>query len=69
MYSRSGKPPYVDMEIVPMYWPLAYHVWAAEEIKKVVGIPVMASGSITSPNSLKYLGERRQILSVWEGRC
>jgi len=32
-----------------MYWPLAYNVWIAEEIKKVVSIPIIASGSITSP--------------------
>lgn len=37
-----------DKEVVRMYWPLAYNVWAAEEIKKVVSIPVIASGSITS---------------------
>ncbi len=37
------------MEIVPMYVPPAPHVWAAEGIKRVVGIPVIVSGSVTSP--------------------
>ncbi len=33
----------------PMSIPLGYHVAAAEAIKKVVNIPVVASGSITNP--------------------
>ena len=32
-----------------MYFPLANNVWAAEAIKKEVSLPVIASGSITSP--------------------
>ena len=38
-----------DCETVPMYHPLAFNVWAAERIKKSLTIPVMATGSITSP--------------------
>lgn len=38
-----------DTLVVPTYWPLGYHVWAAEKVKKAVGIPVIASGSITTP--------------------
>lgn len=38
-----------DCETVPMYHPLAFNVWAAERIKKELTIPVMATGSITSP--------------------
>jgi 2,4-dienoyl-CoA reductase-like NADH-dependent reductase (Old Yellow Enzyme family)/thioredoxin reductase len=38
-----------DCETVPMYHPLAFNVWAAERIKKSLAIPVMATGSITSP--------------------
>jgi pyruvate/2-oxoglutarate dehydrogenase complex dihydrolipoamide dehydrogenase (E3) component len=34
---------------VSMYWPPAYNVWAAKEIKDVVSIPVIASGGINSP--------------------
>ncbi len=36
-------------EVSPMGMPLAYNVWAAEAVKKAVKIPVIASGSITSP--------------------
>lgn len=38
------------MEIVPMYVPTAPHLWAAEGIRKVVRIPVILSGSVTSPH-------------------
>ncbi len=38
-----------DKLVVPMYWPRGYHVWAAEEIKKRVEIPVVVSGSVTTP--------------------
>jgi 2,4-dienoyl-CoA reductase-like NADH-dependent reductase (Old Yellow Enzyme family)/thioredoxin reductase len=43
-----------DKEVVRMYWPQAYNTWAADEIKKVVSIPVIASGAINTP----YLAER-----------
>jgi 2,4-dienoyl-CoA reductase-like NADH-dependent reductase (Old Yellow Enzyme family)/thioredoxin reductase len=36
-------------EVSPMMMPLAYNVWAAEAVKKEISIPVVASGSITSP--------------------
>ena len=36
-------------EVSPMGMPLAYNVWAAEAVKKALTIPVIASGSITSP--------------------
>ncbi len=36
-------------EVAPMLVPLANNVWAAEAVKKEIGIPVIASGSITSP--------------------
>jgi len=39
-----------DKLVVPMYWPMGYHVWAAEMVKKAVNIPVIASGAITTPN-------------------
>ena len=38
-----------DKLVVPMYWSRGYHLWAAEEIKKAVEIPVIASGSVTTP--------------------
>jgi 2,4-dienoyl-CoA reductase-like NADH-dependent reductase (Old Yellow Enzyme family)/thioredoxin reductase len=39
----------IDLEHAPMYWPPGNNIWCAEEIKKVVNIPVIASGSITTP--------------------
>jgi 2,4-dienoyl-CoA reductase-like NADH-dependent reductase (Old Yellow Enzyme family)/thioredoxin reductase len=39
-----------DKIIVPMYWPRGYHVWAAEQIKAAVSVPVIASGSFTTPD-------------------
>jgi len=36
-------------EVAPMMMPLANNVWAAEAVRKEIGIPVIASGSITSP--------------------
>ncbi|MFH1834443.1 MAG: FAD-dependent oxidoreductase, partial [bacterium] len=36
-------------EVSPMGMPLANNVWAAEAVKKEIGIPVIASGSITLP--------------------
>jgi 2,4-dienoyl-CoA reductase-like NADH-dependent reductase (Old Yellow Enzyme family)/thioredoxin reductase len=36
-------------QVVPSNQPLAFNVWAAEAVKKEVKIPVIASGSITSP--------------------
>jgi len=39
----------IHCEIVPSYQPVAFNVWAAEAVKKEVHIPVIASGSITSP--------------------
>ena len=38
-----------DYETSPMYRPLVPHLWAIEKIKKALSIPVIASGSITSP--------------------
>jgi NADPH-dependent 2,4-dienoyl-CoA reductase/sulfur reductase-like enzyme len=38
-----------DKLVVPMYWPRSYQVWAAQAMKKAVEIPVIASGSVTTP--------------------
>ncbi|MQY76014.1 MAG: NAD(P)-binding protein, partial [Spirochaeta sp.] len=37
-------------QVTPMYLPVAHNTWAAERVKKEVSIPVIASGSITSPD-------------------
>ncbi len=45
-------------EVSPMGMSLAHNVWAAEAAKKVVGIPVIASGSINLPDLAEsILGE------------
>jgi 2,4-dienoyl-CoA reductase-like NADH-dependent reductase (Old Yellow Enzyme family)/thioredoxin reductase len=36
-------------EVAPMMMPAGNNVWAAEAVKKKIGIPVIASGSLTSP--------------------
>jgi 2,4-dienoyl-CoA reductase-like NADH-dependent reductase (Old Yellow Enzyme family)/thioredoxin reductase len=36
-------------EVAPMMMPVGNNVWAAEAVKKEIGIPVIASGSLTSP--------------------
>jgi len=36
-------------EVAPMMMPVGNNVWAAEAVKKEIAIPVIASGSLTSP--------------------
>jgi 2,4-dienoyl-CoA reductase-like NADH-dependent reductase (Old Yellow Enzyme family)/thioredoxin reductase len=57
IHVSGGNYDHFDKMISPMYWPLAYNAWAAEEIKKVVTIPVIVSGSITSPELAEELLE------------
>jgi len=49
IHVSGGTHHVIDHEHAPMYGPLANNVWAAEEIKKLINIPVIASGSITTP--------------------
>ena len=60
------------METVTMYQALAFQAWAAKKIKKAVNIPVICSGSITSPelaekilkeNSGDFVGLGRPLLA------
>lgn len=44
-------------EVAPMGMPLMNNVWAAEAVKKEVGIPVIASGSITTPDLAEQILE------------
>lgn len=37
-------------EVSPMAIPVGHNVWAAEAVKKEIDVPVIASGSITTPN-------------------
>lgn len=39
----------IHKEVAPMYLPQANNLWAAEAIKKIVNIPIVASGSINTP--------------------
>jgi 2,4-dienoyl-CoA reductase-like NADH-dependent reductase (Old Yellow Enzyme family)/thioredoxin reductase len=50
----------MDKLVVPMYWPRGYHVWAADAIKKAVKIPVIASGSITTPELAEEILEEEK---------
>ena len=52
----------------PMYGPLATNVWAAEELKKVVGIPIIASGSITMPQLAEMILEQGKADFISLGR-
>jgi 2,4-dienoyl-CoA reductase-like NADH-dependent reductase (Old Yellow Enzyme family)/thioredoxin reductase len=49
IHVSGGTHHVIDHEHAPTYGPLANNVWAADEIKKVLKIPVVASGSITTP--------------------
>jgi len=45
-------------EVSPMGMSLCHNVWAAEDVKKEVKIPVIASGSITLPNLAEEILEK-----------
>ncbi len=49
IHVSGGNHHQVSHQISPMLVPVGYNVWAAEAIKKAVQIPVIASGSITTP--------------------
>jgi NADPH-dependent 2,4-dienoyl-CoA reductase/sulfur reductase-like enzyme len=36
-------------QVSPLYIPIAHNAWAAEAVKRAVGIPVIASGSLNTP--------------------
>ncbi len=49
IHMSGGNHNTMDKEVPPMYWPVGYHVWCAEEVKRMSSIPVIASGAINSP--------------------
>ena len=49
IHASGGYHQMGHMETVTMYQPLAFQAWAAQKIKKAITIPVICSGSITSP--------------------
>ena len=48
IHMSGGVHKHMDKEAISMYWPAGYHAWCAEEVKKVLNIPVIASGGINS---------------------
>lgn len=49
IHISGGDHETMDQQVIPMYWPPGYNVWAAAEVKKAIGIPVFASGAINTP--------------------
>jgi NADPH-dependent 2,4-dienoyl-CoA reductase/sulfur reductase-like enzyme len=49
LHISGGNHHTMHCQVVPSNQPLAFNSWAAEAVKKEVDIPVIASGSITSP--------------------
>lgn len=49
IHVSGGNHHTMHCQVVPSNQPLAFNTWAAEAVKKEVKIPVIASGSITSP--------------------
>ncbi|MFC2067606.1 FAD-dependent oxidoreductase [Chloroflexota bacterium] len=49
IHMSGGNHHQMSYEVSPMGMPLGVHVWAAETIKKMIQIPVVASGSIVTP--------------------
>jgi len=49
LHISGGNHHQMAHQVTPMYFPVAHNTWAAERIKKEVSIPIIASGSITSP--------------------
>lgn len=49
LHISGGNHHQMAHQVTPMYLPVAHNTWAAERVKQEVTIPVIASGSITSP--------------------
>lgn len=49
LHVSGGNHHTMHCQVVPSNQPLAFNSWAAERVKKEVNVPVIASGSITSP--------------------
>jgi len=68
IHMSGGDHAHIDKEVISMYWPLGYHVWCAEEAKKVLNIPVIASGAINSPELAEQIVKERKGDFVGLGR-
>ncbi len=60
IHVSGGTHETASYEVAPMYRPFALHVPLAKSIKKAVHIPVIASGSITSPQLAEQILQRGQ---------
>ena len=60
IHVSGGTHQTMHFEHTPMYGPLAPNVWAAEEIKRVVNIPIIASGSITTHQLAETILEEKK---------
>ncbi|KEF36099.1 NADH:flavin oxidoreductase [Schinkia azotoformans MEV2011] len=58
----------MNYQVSPMTVPNGPNVWAAEAIKKVVSVPVIASGSITTPQFAEQILQEKNIDFVSFGR-
>lgn len=49
IHVSGGNHHQMHHQVSPLYVPAAHNVWAADAIKRAVGIPVIASGSLNTP--------------------
>ncbi len=68
IHMSGGNHHQIIYEVSPMGMPLGVHIWAAETVKKVVQIPVIASGSITTPELAEDILEKGKADFVALGR-
>jgi len=68
IHMSGGDHEHMDKEVVSMYWPQGYHVWCAEEAKKVLNIPVIAAGGINSPELAENILEEGKADFIGLGR-
>lgn len=50
IHVSGGNHHQMHHQVSPLYVPAAHNVWAADAIKQAVGIPVIASGSLNTPD-------------------
>ena len=68
IHMSGGDGTTLHKQAAPMYLPSGNNVWAAEAIKKVVSIPVVASGSITTPHLAEEILEEGKADFISLGR-
>jgi 2,4-dienoyl-CoA reductase-like NADH-dependent reductase (Old Yellow Enzyme family)/thioredoxin reductase len=68
IHVSAGNLHTTDRQTEPMYYPVGAKVHLAEAIKKVVGIPIIASGSITTPQLAEKILEQGKADFVSLGR-